>query len=385
MSTYVIKFKKSDLRGSHMKIIHCADVHLDSKMTANLTKEKAKERKSELLNTFTRMIEYAKNNDVSAIIIAGDLFDTKNISVTAGKLVLNTIIGNPDIDFYYVRGNHDVDGFLSNMESIPDNLKLFDNKWTSYSMNAVGSVVITGVEIDSDNSNYIYSNLTLDADKFNIVCLHGQESEHGAKDKAEVINLRELKYKGIDYLALGHIHSFKMAELDSRGVYCYPGCLEGRGFDECGEHGFVLLDIDDNTGKCTNTFVPFAYRNLYTLQVDVTDAMSTSEISEILKASLNSAGYSDKSLVKIILTGMVDVQCEKNTDVLLKQFSENYYFMKIYDETKLKVDYNLFMRDESLKGEFVRTVKNAETISEEEKAAIIKLGIQLLAGEEIEL
>ena len=28
-----------------MKIIHCADLHLDSKMTANLSKEQAKERK----------------------------------------------------------------------------------------------------------------------------------------------------------------------------------------------------------------------------------------------------------------------------------------------------------------------------------------------------
>ena len=35
-----------------MKIIHCADIHLDSKMSANLTKEKARERKTELLTTF---------------------------------------------------------------------------------------------------------------------------------------------------------------------------------------------------------------------------------------------------------------------------------------------------------------------------------------------
>ena len=27
-----------------MKIIHCADLHLDSQMTANLTKEQARER-----------------------------------------------------------------------------------------------------------------------------------------------------------------------------------------------------------------------------------------------------------------------------------------------------------------------------------------------------
>ena len=46
-----------------MKIIHCADLHLDSDMTSNLTKEKAKERRTELLVTFQRMITYAKEND----------------------------------------------------------------------------------------------------------------------------------------------------------------------------------------------------------------------------------------------------------------------------------------------------------------------------------
>ena len=35
-----------------MKLIHCADLHLDSDMTSNLTKEKAKERRTELLVTF---------------------------------------------------------------------------------------------------------------------------------------------------------------------------------------------------------------------------------------------------------------------------------------------------------------------------------------------
>ena len=37
-------------------------------MTSNLSKEQAKERKMEILRTYSRMIEYAKNNDVKAII-----------------------------------------------------------------------------------------------------------------------------------------------------------------------------------------------------------------------------------------------------------------------------------------------------------------------------
>ena len=62
-----------------MKIIHCADIHLDSKMSANLTKEKARERKTELLTTFQNMVAYGAEQGVAAIIIAGDLFDTKRI------------------------------------------------------------------------------------------------------------------------------------------------------------------------------------------------------------------------------------------------------------------------------------------------------------------
>ena len=51
---------------------------------------------------------------------------------------------------------------------------------------------------------------------------------------------------GADYLALGHIHYNVVEPLDSRGVYAYSGCLEGRGFDETGEKGFVLIEVENN-------------------------------------------------------------------------------------------------------------------------------------------
>ena len=77
--------------------------------------------------------------------------------------------------------------------------------------------------------------------------LHGQLAKYKPKDHVEVINLGELRNKSIDYLALGHVHSYEEGQLLPRGVYCYPGCLEGRGFDETGEHGFVLLDINEES------------------------------------------------------------------------------------------------------------------------------------------
>ena len=99
--------------GEDMKILHCADIHLDSAMTANLDKDKAKERKSELLASFKDMVGYAVRENIGIIIIAGDLFDTRNISVTARKEVYNIIAGNSGVRFYYLQGNHDNGSFIS--------------------------------------------------------------------------------------------------------------------------------------------------------------------------------------------------------------------------------------------------------------------------------
>ena len=95
-----------------MKLIHCADLHLDSDMTSNLTKEKAKERRTELLVTFQRMITYAKENDVHHILISGDLYDKKNISSTARNVFLTAVTDNKDIIFYYLKGNHDAESLF---------------------------------------------------------------------------------------------------------------------------------------------------------------------------------------------------------------------------------------------------------------------------------
>lgn len=369
-----------------MKIIHCADLHLDSRLTANLSKEQARERRMELLKTFERMVDYASRHEVKAVIIAGDLFDTKNVSATARNSVIGKITGNPGIDFYYLKGNHDADSFLNALPVIPDNLKMFEHSWRSYVANPQqgGAIVITGVELSEDNADTVCHSLVLDNSKFNIVVLHGQDSRYGMKNKTEVINLRALQNKGIDYLALGHVHTYKKEALDKRGIYCYCGCLEGRGFDETGECGFVLLDIDDSGKYCESEFVPFAGRNLYKLDIDITGCMTSKEITEKTERELDEAGYAGKSLVKIVLNGRVDVECEKNLDYLKKQLENRFYFLKIYDETKLAVDYHAFALDESLKGEFVRIVNAADGLDDDTKAEIIHCGIQALAGEEIE-
>ena len=350
-------------------------------MTANLSKDKAKERKIETLRTFCKMVEYAKRNHISVILIAGDLFDTRNVSAMVRNTVKDTIVQNPEIDFLYLRGNHDNDNFLSKLDEIPDNLCLFKDSWTSYNY---GDVSISGIELSSENSLTAYNSLVLDHDMFNIVTMHGQLADYKSKDKAETISLDDLKNKNIDYLALGHVHEYMMDKLDARGVYCYSGCLEGRGFDECEAKGFVVLDIDIKNRSLTSEFVPFGARTLYTLPVDVTGITTTQEAALRIEKAIAEKQYSSKSLVKFVLQGEVDVECELETDFLEEQFAEYFYFEKVYDETKLMVNYKDYEKDASLKGEFIRLV-SASDYSEEEKSMIIRTGILALQGEEINL
>ncbi len=359
-----------------MKIIHCSDLHLDSKMETNLNKEKSRERKNEILITFERMINYAKENDVKIIIIAGDLFDKKTISAKAKNIVKTAILSNPEIDFLYLKGNHDEVGFIDEDEEIPSNLKTFNNNWTTYKYK---DLTISGIEFGNIDNYDIYNSLLLEKNKINIVVMHGQESESNVKDKAEIINLKELKNKNIDYLALGHIHSYKQEKLGRRGIYCYSGCLEGRGFDECGEKGFVLLNIEEN--KIKPKFIPFASRIFYEIHVDITGTTENSEIEQRITKKIKD--IPETSLVKIVLDGEVEIGEERDIEYLTKKFESNFYYLKIEDKPKIKIDYMKYKNDISLKGEFIRTVIEQENLTEEEKSKIISTGIKALSGEDI--
>ena len=339
-----------------MKLIHCADLHLDSSMTTHLTKEKAKERKAELLASFNRMMEYADRENVSAVLIAGDLFDRKNISATARNAVYHAISTRPEMTFYYLKGNHD------------EGCRL----------------VISGVELCEENHALIANSLTLNREDVNIVMLHGQEAEYAAQDKAEVVPLRDLRGKGIDYLALGHVHGYKKETLDSRGEYCYPGCLECRGFDEYGEHGFVLLDVDLEEKAVASEFIPFALRNGHYVEVDVSDCMSTAEIMDAINETAKKEHLPHEDFVKFVLVGEMALASEKDLDYLNQWIQDDYYTVKVTDKTKIRIDYEDYQNDASLRGEFVRLVQADEKLSDEEKAQMIQYGIRALEGEEIE-
>ena len=364
-------------------------------MASILSPEKARQRRSELLQYYRKMVEYAAGNGVDYVLIAGDLFDKRNVSATAKRVFLEEIENHPEIGFFYLKGNHDL---TFEVENAPDNLYMFSEKWTVYELS--DTVCLTGAQI-LENAGELYDTLVLDNNKINIVTLHGQIGEYNAKDKGEHIALSSLKNRGIDYLALGHVHALLNGKLDSRGIWCYPGCLQGRGFDECGEHGFVVIDIENR--NLDYTFVKMNGRAIREEHLDVTgldtvgierlieDRFFGNKDSEVHKGDVQEAGQFQRtgqndvsqSMIRLVLEGSHEPETEIDTGYLERVFEDKFYLFRVKDHTTVHIDYRDYEAEVSLKGEFVRLVMADERLDEKRKSEIISLGLKAIAGEKL--
>ena len=349
-----MNLSSSLLGGYKMKFIHVADVHLGSSL---LKFSKAKERNIELRNTFINMLEYARNHQIDHILISGDLFDHDHVNYALKKDMLSLFKKYDDLTFYYLRGNHDQEGFDIELK----NVKMFNADYTYYKIN---NICIAGSE------DPVNCDLHLDPQNFNIVMLHG--------DIHHEIELDKLRNHSIDYLALGHLHSYESGHLDMNSYYAYPGALEGRGYDEFGEKGFIELEITDHLEF---HFVPFAYRTFYLVEVDITDTESDYDIEQKILNTISE--YENKNIIQINLTGKIDVESEIDITRIEKSIKDqtDFYELRIKDQTDYKVDYAKYLHNSSLKGEFVRMVQESD---EENKDEIIHYGLMALLRGEVE-
>ena len=272
-----------------MKFIHTADLHIGSKINVRIN-NLSSTIVQRVNNSLDELSQYAKNNDIEVIVIAGDLFDSKNMSISTINSILNTINNYPNIYYLYALGNHDKVNFLSNFE-LPKNLIIFNK---DYEMITIHDVNFIGVNFYNDSVLDKYKNIpSLDSDKKNVLIIHG-EIYSGDKIEAKKINLKKFIEKNINYLALGHIHMNSVNILDGNGVYVYPGCLFARGFDELGKKGFYLVDSLDllHPTFITNDFLrPISF---FKLDIDISNAKNNKTGTRIRHHLQDSSAHQDR-------------------------------------------------------------------------------------------
>ncbi len=361
-----------------MKIIHTGDTHLGSALRG-LPAEKAELRRAELLDGFRKLCAFARENGVAAVLIAGDLFDENKASRRLRSEVFATIDAAAPVCFFYASGNHD--GGMDISDDLPANLYTFSQNRTWQSYDLPENISITGIDgknLTAEN----YQALRLRYERFNILLLHG-ELTRGESKTADSVSLAQLQNRGVDYLALGHIHQpmLQAERLDSRGKYRYCGCPEGRGYDECGKRGCFLLEIENGKIRSEH-FLSFAKREICERTADISACSDYYEIERAVQNAVHDVRAED--MLKLILRGRHKAGLRKDISLLTARLCSAYFHAKVTDESQAFVDYSAYQNDLSERGEFVREVGRC-ALSDDERAEILDVGLKALAGEDIDL
>ncbi len=355
-----------------MRILHTSDIHLDSPLTTHLSSDKVRERKRELVATFQHTVEYAESNGAIGYIIAGDLFDTEKVTRTSLENLMAIIERSPQISFFYLFGNHEKKLLIESGVKLPGNLKLFNDDWTYFRLD---DVVIAGRCTTDEN---MFKTLKLDPSKRNIVVLHGELRDRS--DNNGAIGVKEMEELPIDYLALGHYHTYSATPITPRCTAVYSGAPEGRGFDEVGDKGVVMLDVDKY--GINYRFVKTAKRSLRIAEVDLTGAKRGVDVEEAVATAVRGIGSTD--LVRAVLVGERELTTVFDTEAIAERFKGRFYYFEVKDATRVRISADDFKNDRSLKGEFIRSVISDSSLSDQMKEKVITAGLRALLGENID-
>ncbi len=355
-----------------MKILHTADLHLGSAMNTKLSPEKIKERRVELFGTFENMADLADHHGAKIFIIAGDLFDTKRLASRDIDRVIGIINSHPGIDFLYLFGNHEKNALYESGKKLPTNLKIFGKEWTYFKY---GNLTVAG---RGEPSADMFRTLDVKVGERTVVVLHGAV---GDRSDEFTVGLKEARDLGIDYIALGHYHSYGTYEVDDRCTAVYSGTPEGRGFDECGTKGYVILEIDE--GRAKHRFYPIAKRTIHLANLDISNLYSRSEIQDAVEQKLRTIPSSD--IVRLLLTGKRPQNLFPDREQIQSRYKDRFYYFEIKDESRTAINSEDFKYDKSLKGEFIRLSLTDTELSDEDREEVIRAGISALLGEDIEI
>lgn len=357
-----------------MKILHIADLHLEGGYN-RVGNEKNKLLKEEGLDYFYQTLEIAKNEQVSAVLLCGDLFDKLSVRVSTRKEILKQISALPDIKFFYCLGNHDHKLLFEDEK--PENLIIFSTDFEKYEL---GDVVIGGSSVLKFSKRDFVDKIDFEKGKLNILMLHAYLSASKFDDCLS-FEVKELKNKNIDYLALGHVHTRSDGKIDDRGIWVYSGNGGKYGFGNY-PRGCVIINIDG--GKITWERRDFKQkRRFIDVQTDISDCKDSKDIEKAISLSLAECKKTD--FVRVFLKGEYDEEIYKNIPYLIDKFGDNYFYFDIRDDSKLRIDIERLQYETlSLKAELIKLVLAAD-LTDEEKEKCIKLGVSALRGEEVDV
>lgn len=332
-----------------VKIIHTGDLHLG--MTFKSLGEKSKLHRRDCQDVFSNIIELTIKEKANALLIAGDLFDEPNPSKSIVTFVIDELkkLKDKNIPVFIITGNHDPykKDSLWFSYSFPSNVVIFDSN--NLEPKSIGDLEVYGLAYTNNTKEPLKGFKAERSDKFKVGLIHGSTTNIKEDDDPEnsysPITKTQIDGSGLDYIALGHFHD--LLEVKSKVKCFYCGSPEGLSFKNKSDSGVLIVTYSN--GKVAVKPHKTAIREFHNIEIDCTKLDNDSEIRKTLQKNKG-----DNKILRLILKGSPSLDFHLDKELLEKEFSSDYFYMKIDD--KIHIPNNL-QEDETIRGQFIKLIK----------------------------
>lgn len=356
-----------------MRFFHAADIHLDSPLRNLVLEEPAQvERiRRATRDAFRGLIDRALEEDVSLLLLVGDLFDKDNPNMQMVHFLRHELarLAERGIRVVIVKGNHDADNRIGRFLDLPSNTVVLDDSAPQQMAFPDLGVAVTG---QSFRPGPVTENLALSYPPplpglFNIAMLHTSLSGSLDHDPYAPCTLIDLLSRNYDYWALGHIHQGEILSRDPAVVY--PGNLQGRHAKETGPKGAMLAETDGNR-LISLDFVPLDVIRWHGVSVDLTGIGDPGELATALRREFEDVRRTSEgrpSAVRVTLSGRSSL----SPSLLDRPESVRHLVLEVAAEVSLD---DLWV--EKVRREDRRDIEHPEAVVDSDFAAILSEVIQ---------
>jgi DNA repair protein SbcD/Mre11 len=292
----------------NFKFVHAADLHLDSPLRVRAAGPLQRILEEATFAALRRIVDLCLSERAEFLLLAGDLFEYRDRSVRA-RLELRRQLGRLDaagIRTFIVHGNHDPLACEPTTLRLFDSVKVFPASWEEVELHGEGRVLcrIQGVSYPQER---VMEDLTplfhRQGAEFTIGLLHANVGGSLAHPNYAPCGLADLDARGLDYWALGHVHTRAEYRLPGGGVAVYPGNPQGRHIAETGARGCVLVEVND--GRASPRFWPLESVRWSCLEMDIAGLPTIDSLADAICQKIAEAACAgpDAHAVEVRLIG----------------------------------------------------------------------------------
>lgn len=231
-----------------MKLVHAADLHLDSALhgLSRYESAPAEEIRGATRRAFGALTELCLEERAGLLVIAGDLFDGDWRDVSTGLFFAAQIfkLREAGVEVAWIRGNHDAVSQIRRSVRLPDDVvQLSEKRAETHVFDQLGVAVHGQSFAKRDVTEDLAAGYPARvAGALNVGLLHTALDGRTGHDRYAPCKVETLVNRGYEYWALGHVHQREVVHADPYVVF--PGNLQGRHARELGEKGATLVSFE---------------------------------------------------------------------------------------------------------------------------------------------